>query len=539
MFGYNRPSKKQAGAKPEAIGMEFCFSLTPRLPDSASDNTYRKCHIVLENQQMMADAYPGRAVWFNHEKDRTLMNAGLATKAVGLEMDDPLFKETHHRYTERVMDCFGALKDRTCKFLRSGVMVNFHVSDSVVWLDQWWDGGEIDSNELSSLKEMLARQQAACQNYKQNFDKGTMLVRKNKPKKAIEYFDAALLSLPDDPKKLDQVGASAGSRITYNFSWAKLTLVALSGQGGAYAMVGKHEKSMECFERAIKLNPNSSTVLTNKGRALSMMKCSKEAIECFEQAISIRPDHDTALLNIGVILLHSDDRKGAIKYMGKVLAVNPDYRKAAYYKMIIQRNDFSAKPKDLAKYLREQREFPDIKCHMCKKAYRHESVKFKPYFMEKDEVESQLTGYAKEIVPPGQAYQRLAWCNVWDRIMPECLGACPSCSEPIQVFWFNTGLPGEDKSGLTGIRGSPTGSFFVDDPILGEPDYKKPQDKMLKEAWQCSKCGRQTHYTLTTLYSSVRQGRKVLAMLCKCGHETRYPGEYNLHTGVIKYPGSS
>ena len=48
--------------------------------------------------------------------------------------------------------------------------------------------------------------------------------------------------------------------------------------------MSKYTEAVECFDKALAINPKSVDVLNNKGVTLSMRGLYKEAIACFEQA---------------------------------------------------------------------------------------------------------------------------------------------------------------------------------------------------------------------------------------------------------------
>ena len=52
----------------------------------------------------------------------------------------------------------------------------------------------------------------------------------------------------------------------------------------------KYEEAIECFDKAIKLEPNYATGYHNKGISLEKLKRDKEAKECFNKANELKPD---------------------------------------------------------------------------------------------------------------------------------------------------------------------------------------------------------------------------------------------------------
>lgn len=85
---------------------------------------------------------------------------------------------------------------------------------------------------------------------------------------------------------------------------------------------GKYKESIGCFEKAIKLDPNSYGGWINKGMSLKNLGEKKEAINCFNQAVIINPSQVLAWINMGKTFLEIDDAKNALKCLNKALELD-------------------------------------------------------------------------------------------------------------------------------------------------------------------------------------------------------------------------
>ena len=514
----------------DATGMEFRFVITPRLPDGA----FRKFLAVINEPSMVGRTFSDTLPAFEQEHDRTILvirayqNDEDWHNDVAISLDDPVFKETHDRYTRYVIECLSRLKNHKCELLQSGMLLEFHMATVFLRLDQWLNG-MLPDGEIQPVKDMLHKQHANTDTYSENYDLAQQEINSD-PRKAIKYFEVALGSMPPDFKTLDQRGVLPDSKIEYNFSWTRLAMLALAGMGDGHAHAGNYAESMKCYDECLELCPNDAFMVCNKGRALITLQKYEKAVECFDQALGIQPNYDTALFSKGVSLYALGDSAGASKCYDMTLSINPDYRDAEYLRDCLARKEM-ADGAGMHAYVKMQWYAPDVKCHMCNKAFNCRDMSMIFHVADRDSVRKQLAGYGQEIISQMHIYNRKLPCMVWGRTEPELLVRCPNCSNLISVFWVGT--DGISKTMYLGHYLTPHGSFFEPKQFPGEPDYKKPQNEKPLRVWQCEKCHMRSQYAATTLYSTVRQDREVLAMLCKNGHEIEYPEKYDLYNGII------
>jgi tetratricopeptide (TPR) repeat protein len=65
--------------------------------------------------------------------------------------------------------------------------------------------------------------------------------------------------------------------------------------------LGKKEKALEPYDKALELNPNDIMSLNNKGVELSRQKRYRDAIECFDKIVEMDSEDATALNNKKVL----------------------------------------------------------------------------------------------------------------------------------------------------------------------------------------------------------------------------------------------
>src|SRR5690348_194625 len=115
---------------------------------------------------------------------------------------------------------------------------------------------------------------------------------------AIECYDKAL---EIDPKDAD----------------------ALNNKGLALNKLGKYKEAIEYYDKASEIDPKYVLAFNNIGSALCDLKKYKEAIESFDKALEIDPKHAMAWYNKGTALCNLKKYKEAIEYFDKALEIDP------------------------------------------------------------------------------------------------------------------------------------------------------------------------------------------------------------------------
>ena len=60
---------------------------------------------------------------------------------------------------------------------------------------------------------------------------------------------------------------------------------------GYFSNLGEYQKAKECYEKAIKINPNYADAHYNLGVIFKELGENQKAKECYEKAIEINPNH--------------------------------------------------------------------------------------------------------------------------------------------------------------------------------------------------------------------------------------------------------
>jgi tetratricopeptide (TPR) repeat protein len=130
------------------------------------------------------------------------------------------------------------------------------------------------------------------------YTKGTALGNLGKYEQAIECFDKAIKINPNEPK------------IWYT-------------KGIALGNLGKYEQAIECFDKG-HVEPNDQDININKGTALHYLGKYEQAIECFDKAIKINPNEPDAWCGKGISLDYLCKYEQAIECFDKAIKINPN-----------------------------------------------------------------------------------------------------------------------------------------------------------------------------------------------------------------------
>lgn len=64
---------------------------------------------------------------------------------------------------------------------------------------------------------------------------------------------------------------------------------SMLNKGIDFDIRGEHEKALSCFDKALKIGPNSIYGLINKGTALDNLGRRTEALHCYDRALELAP----------------------------------------------------------------------------------------------------------------------------------------------------------------------------------------------------------------------------------------------------------
>ena len=88
---------------------------------------------------------------------------------------------------------------------------------------------------------------------------------------------------------------------------------------------GKNEEAIECYDKALDIEPEHVNTWHNKGVLLKKLRKNTEAIECYDKVLEINPEALNTWYNMGIILKEMGKNEEAMKCYDKALEINPGY----------------------------------------------------------------------------------------------------------------------------------------------------------------------------------------------------------------------
>src|SRR5919112_2145152 len=98
---------------------------------------------------------------------------------------------------------------------------------------------------------------------------------------------------------------------------------AYNNKGLSLYFSGNHMEAIECYDKALEINPQNADAYNNKGIILSVNGYNTEAIECYDKALEINPQNADAYYNKGLSLYYGGNHIEAIECYDKALEINP------------------------------------------------------------------------------------------------------------------------------------------------------------------------------------------------------------------------
>ena len=71
----------------------------------------------------------------------------------------------------------------------------------------------------------------------------------------------------------------------------------------------RFEEALECFSKALELDPEDVFSWINKGSSLALLERFDEALECFDKAIELDPENELALKSREAAINRLENRK--------------------------------------------------------------------------------------------------------------------------------------------------------------------------------------------------------------------------------------
>jgi tetratricopeptide (TPR) repeat protein len=94
--------------------------------------------------------------------------------------------------------------------------------------------------------------------------------------------------------------------------------------------LGKYNKALKSYDRALKVRPDAANALSDRGLILHLLRRFDEALASYDRALKVRPDYAEALANRGITLHRLRRFEEALASYDRALKVRPDYAEALY-----------------------------------------------------------------------------------------------------------------------------------------------------------------------------------------------------------------
>ena len=87
--------------------------------------------------------------------------------------------------------------------------------------------------------------------------------------------------------------------------------------------LGRREEALECYDKAIEIDPKDAATLFNKGLVLGRLDRHEEAVECYDKALEIDPKDVATLYWKGRALGRLGRHKEAVECYDKAVEIDP------------------------------------------------------------------------------------------------------------------------------------------------------------------------------------------------------------------------
>ena len=107
-----------------------------------------------------------------------------------------------------------------------------------------------------------------------------------------------------------------------------------NNKGISLRNISRYQEAIDCYDRAIKIDPMNAGAWSNKGVALDGIGKFQEAIDCYEKALKINPSHAGAWLNKGMALRSLCRYQEEMECYSRTLSINPSLAAAWHNKAV-------------------------------------------------------------------------------------------------------------------------------------------------------------------------------------------------------------
>ncbi|MBT4703435.1 MAG: tetratricopeptide repeat protein [Rhodospirillaceae bacterium] len=173
----------------------------------------------------------------------------------------------------------------------------------------------------------------------QAFQDGLSLHQSGKIPEAQHAYRDILKARPDHALTLNYFGLSlfqagdpegAANLIAKAVRYAPqdddtIKAVFLNNLGSAYGALRKADEAVECFRRALEIDPNFLLALDNLGNAMINEDQLDEAVACFKRMIEIDPGDESAYCKLASSLIDRGELDDGLQCLREALVTNPDF----------------------------------------------------------------------------------------------------------------------------------------------------------------------------------------------------------------------
>jgi tetratricopeptide (TPR) repeat protein len=104
----------------------------------------------------------------------------------------------------------------------------------------------------------------------------------------------------------------------------QLDAITLSNKGASLGNLGRNKEAVDCYDRAIALEPGFAGAYNNKGASLVRLGRNEEAIDCYDRAIALESGYAEAYTNKGISLCKLGRYEEALDCFDHAIALKPD-----------------------------------------------------------------------------------------------------------------------------------------------------------------------------------------------------------------------
>ncbi len=99
-------------------------------------------------------------------------------------------------------------------------------------------------------------------------------------------------------------------------------------QGGVYASLGRFDQAVNCYRKALAIDPGSAEIHFNLANAYSSLGEFDKAIGSFQQALTLKPDYFEASYQMALVYQQQGRIGEAVTSYRNAVAINPDFADA-------------------------------------------------------------------------------------------------------------------------------------------------------------------------------------------------------------------